>query len=385
MLGDELVEAASVQGGLKDVGADTFREGLEQLVASLDDEAQLSDIGRVALESQIVTNLVNRLKVTDWVSRHPAVRDERIERPVFILGLPRTGTTLLSYLLAQDAASRSLMRWEAMSSVPPPHRDAFDSDPRIAEARDGQVMLDALNPGFKAIHYEAPDGPTECVAVFSQDFKSVLWETVANVPSYGEWLNRADYTSAYAYHRQVLQLLQSDAPGRWMLKSPGHCLALDALLATYPDASFIVTHRDPIAVVASTCSLVNSLSGTFSDADHREYVAQHWPAVLVEMTRRVDDFRDRHPDLDGRFFDLPYDQLVADPVAAARRIYDHMGTELTADVESAMAAYAADNRQGKYGRHSYTLDELGLDRGQLDEQFAAYRARHDIPRPREQM
>ena len=374
----DLIATACDQSGFDDFGGDSFREGLERLVTSIDDEAQLSEIGQAALEAQIGTNLVNRLRVTDWLTHHPGIADERVERPAFVLGLPRTGTTLLSYLLAQDPATRSLMRWEAMNSVPPPRRETFTSDPRIAEARDSQTMLDALNPGFKAIHYEAPDGPTECVAVFSQDFKSILWETVVNVPAYSAWLHKADYTSAYRYHRTVLQLLQSEAPGRWVLKSPGHCLGLEALMATYPDATFVVTHRDPVTVVASTVSLVNSLSGTFSDADHRAYIADHWSEVLADLVGRVVEFRDGNAAADARFLDIPYRLLLSEPLGTARRIYDHIGAELTPDAEAAMAAYVADNPQGKHGRHSYSLAELGLDRADLEDRFVTYRSRYDV-------
>ncbi len=377
MVVDELLAAACDQTGLDDFGDRAFREGLDVLAWSVDHEAQLGDVGQVALHQQIVGNLANRLRVTRWIVDHPEVADERVEQPLFVLGLPRTGTTLLSYLLDEDPGVRSLMRWESQQSVPPPEAATFTSDPRIEAARESQVMLDTLNPSFKAMHYEAPDGPTECVAVLSQDFKSILWETVANVPAYGEWLAGCDYTSAYAYHRRVLQLLQWRAPGRWALKSPAHCLALDALTATYPDARFVVTHRDPVKTVASTCSLVTSLSGTFSDGDHREYIARHWTDLLSDIVDRTEAYRTVHDD--GRFYDVAYADLVRDPVATVRGIYAHFGDQLSATAEAAMAGYAAENRQGKHGTHAYRLDELGLDRAKLEARFADYRARRAIP------
>ena len=211
----------------------------------------------------------------------------------------------------------------------------------------------------------------------SQDFKSVLWETIANVPAYGEWLLECDYTSAYEYHRQVLQLLQSQAPGRWVLKSPGHRMALDALVATYPDVLLVDTHRDPIRVVASVCSLVTSLSGTFTDADHRTYITKHWTDMLEVMVGRVDDFRARRPDVPA--VDVLYEDLVRSPIETVHAVYDAFSEELPADAESAMTAYASANRKGKHGSHSYTLEELGLDRGELEERFGPYRERHGIP------
>lgn len=374
---EDLTDAACTEAQLDDFGDGAYREGLDVLVWSLAHEARLSELGEAALQQQIVTNLVNRLRVIDWIASHPELADERVERPLFVLGLPRTGTTLLSYLLDRDPATRSLMRWESQLSVPPPEAATFTTDPRIETTRVSQEMLDALNPGFKAVHYEAPDGPTECVSVLAQDFKSILWETVANVPAYGEWLLACDYTSAYRYHHAVLQLLQSHAPGRWSLKSPAHCLALDALTATYPDARFVVTHRDPVTVVASTCSLVTSLSGTFSDADHRDYIAHHWTEVLGEIVDRLDSFR--MPG-DERFFDVDYTELVRDPVGTVARIDAHFCDELTPQARLAMTGYVADNTQGKHGRHSYRLEDLGLDHDALEARFAGYRTRHDIAR-----
>jgi sulfotransferase family protein len=239
-------------------------------------------------------------------------------------------------------------------------------------------MLDAINPQFKAIHYEAPDGPTECVAILAQDFKSLLWETEANVPSYGAWLSTCDYASAYAYHRRELQVLQSRAPGRWTLKSPGHCFALDALVAEYPDARFLMTHRDPVVVCASVSSLVRCLSGTFSDADHGDYINAHWPDVLAEGVRRVSEFRGRHGE--SAFFDLAYDDLVADPVGSVRKAYAHFGEELSRAAEAAVRSYADANPKGRHGSHRYDLDDLGLDGGALRDRFAEYEARYDVRR-----
>jgi hypothetical protein len=374
---DEIITAARTQTGLDDFGSDSFREGLEIYVDALNNEAQLSELGTAALEAQLTGNLVNRLRVTAWVADHPEVLDTRVERPIVVLGLPRTGTTLLSELLHCDPANRSLMRWEAQDSVPPPEAATFDSDPRIDAARESAAMMDALNPGFAAIHYEAPDGPTECVAVLAQDFKSLLWECIANVPSYGEWLLACDETSAYEYHHLVLRMLQSRAPGRWALKTPHHCLALDAVVAQYPDAQLVMTHRDPVTVVASLTSLVRSLSGTFSDNDHGEYINDRWTAVAEEIVDRVTAWRAEHGD--AAFVDVAYRDLVEDPVGEVRRIYERADAGLTPEAEAAMRGYLADHPQGAHGRHRYTPAELGLDVGELEERFGAYRARFGIP------
>jgi hypothetical protein len=251
------------------------------------------------------------------------------------------------------------------------------NDPRIEETRVSQEMMDALNPEFRAIHYEAPDGPTECVTLLAQDFKSLLWETVANVPSYGQWLLECDQTSAYNYHRLELQVLQSRAPGAWNLKSPHHSLALDAVLATYPDARLVMTHRDPVKVAGSLCSLITSLSGTFSDADHRAYITTRWITVLEEAVERVRAFRVAHSGV--RFVDIGYRELVGDPMATIQRLYRELGETLPEDVEDRMRRYVSENPQGKHGSHVYSLGDFGLDPGALAERFFGYRAAFDIP------
>jgi hypothetical protein len=186
---------------------------------------------------------------------------------------------------------------------------------------------------------------------------------VANVPSYGAWLLAGDQRPAYAYHREALQLLQSRAPGRWSLKSPHHGLALDALLEQYPDARLVITHRDPVPVMGSLCSLVRSLSGTFSDADHTAYIAAHWLDVAEAIVTRTADARRCHTE--AAFLDVDYDELLAAPMSVVRAIYTFDGMELTREVEARMEAYLADNTQGKFGRHTYSIDDFGLREGQI--------------------
>jgi len=363
------LEAAAMEAtGLADFGNPSYREGLEVYVDSLNREARLNDVGVVALEGNLVSNLRNRLRIVDWRATHPEVAEEVVRTPLFVIGLPRTGTTLLSALLAEDPRRRALRRWESGDPVPPPEAATFTTDPRIEATRVAAGMLDALNPGFKAIHHEPAEGPTECVTLLGQHFTSLLWETIANVPTYGRWLLAADQHDAYAYHHDALQLLQSRAPGRWSLKSPHHGLALDALLAQYPDAHIVVTHRDPVPVMGSLCSLNRSLSGTFTDADHTAYIASHWLDVAEQIVNRTADARVRHPD--AAFLDVDYAELLAQPLAVIAQIYRFDGMELTPEVEARMHAYLTDNEQGKFGRHTYSLEEFGLDPGEVRARLA---------------
>jgi hypothetical protein len=379
---DELIAEASAQAGLDDFGADSFREGLSVYCASVASEAQLNELGATAVRANIVGSLVNRLRVVAWTSEHPEVVGERIEAPLVVIGMFRAGTTFLSYVLEQDRRNRALLRWEAGDSVPPPTAASRRSDPRIEAARIGGDMLEQLNPRLRAIHHEEPDGPTECIAVMSQDFKSLSWEAISNVPAYGEWLLGADQLSAYEYHRSVLRVLQSGGVrGRWTLKSPHHAIALEALTSVYPDARLVLLHRDPVELCASVCSLINTLSGTFSDADHRAYIARHWLALLEESLRRIDRFRAAHPE--HPIVDILYDDLVGDPITTIETIYAALGDSptdsLTPPARAAMTRYVESHPKNTLGVHDYDLEEFALDRSELTERFSGYVDRYQVP------
>jgi hypothetical protein len=380
-MADELVAEACGQTGLDDFGSDSFRDGLAIYCNSLGSEAQLNDIGSMAVPGVVVTNLVNRLRVVAWTRRHPEVAAERIDAPLIVIGMFRAGTTLLSYLLDRDRGNRPLLLWESSDSVPPASPADHRAGPRVDAAREHGAMLDQLNPRMRVVHHEDADGPTECIAVMSQDFKSLSWEAIANVPSYGKWLMQTDQRSAYEYHRLVLQVLQSGGVrGRWTLKSPHHAIALEALTAVYPDARLVLLHRDPVVLCASVCSLIRTLSGTFSDGDHERYIADHWPAMLEESIRRIDAFRTSHPE--HPIVDVQYADLVREPLATVRALYSSLGNELDDRATAAMTDYVDANPKGKFGAHGYDLAEFGLNAGELTDRFADYVARYDIPTER---
>ncbi len=373
---EALLAGASEQTGLDDFGADAFREGLERYCEAAAAEAALNDIGRAMLPGAITSALANRLRVLDWAKTDPAVTDERIDAPWIVIGLFRAGTTLLSYLLEKDEHLRPLLRWEANNSTPPSTGD-HRNDPRVEAQRAGTAMLDQLNPRIKVVQSEEPDGPTECISVLNQDFKSLTWEALANVPSYGEWLRTVDHGSAYRYHRLVLQVLQSGGVrGRWTLKSPHHAMRLEALHAVYPDARLVVMHRDPVVLCASVCSLITTLTSTFSDADHVAYIARHWTQLLEDSITSLDAFRAAHPDVP--VLDVHYADLARDPLGTMGRVYDGFGDTLGGPALDAMAAHVASHPKGRFGRHRYRLDEFGLDRGELRERFAGYVDRYGI-------
>ena len=378
---EQLIAEARALTGLDDFGSDTFREGLSVYWASVNSEAQLNELGATAIRANVVSNLANRLRIVDWARRHPGVADERIDAPLVVIGMFRAGTTFLSYLLEQDVRNRALLRWEAGDSVPPPTPGSFREGPRVEAARLGNDMLEQINPRMRAIHHEEPDGPTECISVMSQDFKSLAWEAISNVPTYGEWLLQVDQRSAYEYHRLALQVLQNGGVrGRWTLKSPHHALNLEALTGVYPDARLVLLHRDPVVLCASVCSLINTLSGTFTDADHRAYIAEHWVAMLEESIRRINAFRSTHPE--HPVVDVQYDHLVRDPVGTVESIYSASGDtgddHLGASAREAMSAYVAAHPKDGMGVHGYDLAEFGLDAAQLAERFSDYVGRYRV-------
>lgn len=373
---DQLLDQVATEVGLSDYGDASFRHGLDRLVDAVLNEARPSPLGAMAFEGMLRTNLTNRLRVVDWHAHHREASYQQIRNPIFIIGASRTGTTALSHLLAADSRNRSLLGWEANESLPPPSTETYATDPRFAAALEAPDRMAMLNPKFKALHHDPPDTPIECLVVTGQHFVSLGPSAQFNIPSYDRWLIDCDFGPAYSYHRAVLQLLQSQCPGRWQLKSPQHAIAVRTIHRLYPDARFVITHRDPVKAAASTMSLARTLSGTFTEHDFTEQIASHWPHTLAAMFDNVLDWRDANPQ--ARIHDMSYDQLVRDPVGAVRDMYATFGDEFPLEVEAAVQAFADREPQNKYGVHSYSLAEFGIERGALEELFGRYLARHDV-------
>ncbi|MCB0994043.1 MAG: sulfotransferase [Acidimicrobiales bacterium] len=372
---ETLCDAATSASGLDDFGDPTFRDGLEVFIASVEAEAELSPIGAAAAEASTVRALRTRLEVTEWYRTHPEIAEESVVAPWFIVGMSRSGTTALSHLLSVDPANRSLAGWEAAVPVPPPAPDTLADDPRaVAAAAQEFGPLDQLNPRFKSIHHDPPGMPVECLVVMAQHFVALSLPTMFWIPTYTRWVMAHDHGPVYAWHETVLSLLQSGGVrGRWQLKSPHHPLALDAIVERYPDARFIVTHRDPATCVASTASLVRTLSSTFSDVDRPHEVAELWTDVLGTLADRLVEARERLGA--ERFVDVSYRALVEDPLGAVEGLYAGLDTDLSGAARAAMAAHVAEHVQHRHGRHDYGLEDFGLERGALDERFASYRER----------
>jgi len=381
---DELIDGAVHETGLDDFGEGAWRDGLEVLIEASLTEADLNLVGLGILKTWSHRRLTNRLRVTEWRKRHPAIRDERIEKPIFVVGMLRTGTTILCELLACDPSNRPLMKWEGLESVPPPRPESFDTDPRIAQMVETVEFQMSMVPELRAVHYEPGDGPTECVALLTQAFRAQdLACGLFQAPSFVEWYRGCDLRPAYDHHRRSLQLLQSGGMrGRWSLKAPGHMHALGPLLDVYPDARLIVTHRDPVKTVPSSMSLslaarADSLTNHGDRARTIAYYRKLWMDELALMTERMMEFRTREGD--ARFFDLQFRDLVTDPIGSVRAAYSHFGAALSEEAEAAMRAHLATHPRGTHGPNRYRLEAYGLDRGEIRERFAAYVSRFDVP------
>lgn len=371
-----LLDAATKRTGLDDFGDDSFREGLRVLTASLDAEARLTTIGRLAARQRLTGLLETRLRLVDYRTNHPEVATQRIERPIFVLGLPRTGTTVLYGMLASNPAMRSPASWEVGRPWPPPSGED-DADPRIAQADKELEQFRRLAPGIDAIHPMDARLPQECIALQAPEFASYEYPCTFPVPSYWEWLRGHDLHAAYAFERQFLQHLQSGHSGdHWILKTPAHLMWLDVLLDVFPDALLVHTHRNPTAVLASVSSLMHHFRSAMSDAvDKREIGREQLDAWTWALERTM-AVRDRLPD--DRVVDVHFADTVSDPVGTVRRVYDHFGLEVTPAVERGVRSYLTDNPRDKHGSHSYSLEEFGLDPGNVDAAFAAYRERFGV-------
>jgi hypothetical protein len=375
---DELATRACERTGLDDFGGDSWRAGLHLLVESCESAPGVNPGGREFVYSQFVDALWNRLRVVDYVKHHPEVLDEHVERPLVVLGLPRTGTSLASYLLDQDPLRRSLLTWEAGDSVPPSTPDTLRSDPRCLQKK---AELDVLAEGLKAaniplVHWDEADGPTECLFVQNQDFKAYLWEAFMPTPAYADWLLHTDMSSAYAYERMVLQLLQSRAPGTWSLKMPSHAVHIETLVATYPDVRMVWAHRDPFKSTASFLRL-NYLSRAATGADIEVDVTV--ANVLRQLTEHIDrPLATRRRIGDDRFFDLHYADLMRDPVTVMRSLYDWAGDDFTASTERNMLDWLDTHSQDRHGAAPYSLEGSGVTRADLEPIFDEYLSVFDI-------
>jgi hypothetical protein len=358
---DDIAAAAIRTTGLDDFGGTAHEEGLRILVDDLaSPEAGLTPLGNGFHRREVKSALVGRLLTQLRFTEHPEHADVPIERPIFVVGLPRTGTTALHRLLHADPRHQGLELWLTEYPQPRPPRASWEADPIFTAMQAAFSEHHVENPEFMGIHYMDATSVEECWRLLRQTGKSISYESLANVPRYSTWLAGQDWTDAYERHRANLQLIGlNDPEKRWVLKNPSHLVALEALMAVYPDALVVCTHRDPITSIASACSLsAEATAGT-----SRTFVGQTVGRTQLEMLSRSwrTFTRARAAYDDAQFYDVEYDAFVADPIGTTRSIYGAFGLDWTAEVDAAVTALDAESRSGgKRPRHTYSLDDYGL-------------------------
>ncbi len=364
-----LVEAARRAEGLQDLGEPGL-EPLERLLESIEQEAALTPMGRLATRIRLVQSLRSRLRAVELRKRHPEIASGQITAPIVITGLQRTGTTLLHRLLAADPRLRSLRSWEALSPAPP----LRGPDRRRAVARQAEAGLRWMSPDFFAVHPVEADAPEEEVLLLDQSFLSTVPEATLRVPRFSAWLEGQDQRPAYQMLHDQLQLLQwQSGPHRWVLKTPHHLEWLDTLLAVFPDATVVMTHRDPVVTVGSFCSMVAHGRGVMSDRVDPKEIGRDWLAKVGRMMDRALATRaDRN---DRGFVDVDYGALMADPLGTVARIQSAAGLPRSQAAHQAMANAMAAMPKDRHGTHRYELADFGLSPGGVEARFASYRAR----------
>jgi hypothetical protein len=375
---EELIAEARERTGLADFGDPIYREGLDVLTDELA-RAELHDLGRMVWRGRLVSHLVQRLRIVDWLARHAEIERQAVPAPVFVVGLPRTGSTALSHLLARDPATRSLRVWESAQPVPPPETASEHGDPRIESAAKQLELMQQVSPRLAAMHEDTATGPTENHDLLGMSFRTFHFEGMAWIPGYVAWWLGCAMEPAYRFMKRALQLLQWRCPPtRWHLKSPPDSFFLDALLTVFPDARFVMTHRDPAPVLGSVCSLLATMYELTGKPPPAEAIGAAELTSWTEALRRLLAVRARIGE--ERFADVHFTALLADPLATVAAAYARLGLPFTPAAERAMRAHAAANPRGRHGEHRYRLEDWGLDRAAVDAAFRFYAERCGVER-----
>lgn len=367
---EDLHASATKITGLSDFGSDDYLPGLQALLESYVRDERLTPAGMKSHRALVRGALVARLLSEASWRQHPEHASVPIERPIFVTGLPRTGTTALHRLLTADPAHQGLQLWLTEVPQPRPPRETWADIPVFQQLQAAYEQHHVEHPEFMGVHYMSADTVEECWQLLRQSMTSISYECLAYLPTYSQWLAGQDWRPAYARHRRNLQLIGlPDADKRWVLKNPSHLFALDALLDVYPDALVIQTHRPPSTAMASMCSLAAHATAGWSDAFTGEVIGR---TQLELWARGLESFRAARAGRDpAQFFDVDYDGFVADPLGTVESAYQHFGLDLTDDARAAMAALHGESRTGRSKpAHRYSLADFGLTAAEVDDRFS---------------
>jgi hypothetical protein len=348
--------------------------GIEQLIASIQNDADLNPFGSLAFKTLLKRTVYQRLKIEQQFNLNPGLNEIAIKSPVFIIGMPRTGTTILHALLNEDRANRSPLSWECLLpypvSTPENHRN--NEQVKTVEKEFGQLFK--LVPDFKKKHHMEADSPQECIGINFLDFNSFQPAAQAYIPSYMDWfMNKADKSSTMQWHKRFLQYLSSGGveSDRWLLKSPVHLIRLKEIFEVYPDAKIIMTHRHPNKVVASAASLISSVRSLYSDDEDPIRTgaeqAEFWSSafnIFLEQRKELDK--------ENQIIDLKFDDFIQDQMGVVEQIYQRFSWNLSDASREAMRNFLNANPPGKHGTHEYTLEQFGLSEEKIEKQFKSY-------------
>ncbi len=376
---EAIIQQAMKKSGISTIIDDSFREPLDVLVQSANQQSNFSFLGRLSFRA-IVTNFVaTRLQIDATLAATPEILETPLTQPIFIAALPRTGTTLLHRLFAQDASLRIPQHWEMALPCPPPEKERYATDPRIHKVEQELAVLDRVAPQLKVMHEIGACFPEECILLFANDLISDWFVTLFDLPGYLHWLDQHPLLPVYERHRKQLQLLQYRYSGeRWVLKAPAHLRDLTSLMQVYPDAYIIQTHRDPSEVIPSAASLLLACWNVFHENIRSEDIGEpvlEFIGSWVDRSMAAREQAESDPNSRVRFLDVDYKDLVTDPLGTIRNLYAQCDLAWSLPLEHQMMAFFDENRQYKHGKHQYTLDQFGLNKDRVHERFAGYTER----------
>ncbi len=368
---ESLLASAVKATGMDDFGVDddNYQEALNVLLEAFRNDADLTELGSKMQRFFVRNALVARLVSEAAFKQYPQHVDVPIERPIFVTGLPRTGTTALHRLLCGDPRHQGLELWLAEFPQPRPPRETWKDNPVFQQIDAQFTKAHEENPDYTGLHYMTADEVEECWQLLRQSLHSVSYETLAHVPTYAQWLSNQDWTKSYARHRKNLQLIGLNEPEkRWVLKNPSHLFALDAVFAVYPDALILQCHRPAETIMASMCSLAQHTTEGWSNTFKDEVIGAD---SLETWSRGLERFNTaRAKQNPAQFYDVDYFQLIKEPIRTVENVYAHFGIEMTDEARAAIQRTDEESKQGpRAPKHTYSLGDYGLTEEQVKERF----------------
>ena len=373
---NEIIDQAKSETGLSDLGEPLFSEGLNRLIDSINNEANLNEIGIQAQPIRIQGLLSNRLRFEEDLKKFPEILDQQIIAPIVIVGLPRTGSTMTHRLLASDPNHTAMLWWEGRYPALLPDEKRGDIEARMELGKAEVDAVVAASPEALDIHPWDYKGADEEILLLEHNFLSTVPESFMALPSYSEWIEEQDHTLAYEDLKKFIQYLQWQNPGRekkrWVLKSPHHLGFIDKMISVFPDAKIIQTHRDPIKTVPSFCSMCANLFEPLTTNFDKVFIGKHWSNKLTRALNHCMNISEQHPD---NFLDLEFLNMIKDPIDEMKKIYEFIGESFGEKTEVAMEAWREENKH-EMGAHKYSLEEYDLTESQINNNFAKYQQKY---------